>query len=173
MKTFIGLMLLMAFVTPAVTWAVPADGPISPRPFPEASAGLLGDLVANDAASLEEAIGIVDVWDDAVSDWMQDASSTDAGEWEAALDDDQSVPCEPDKIRGESRRALGILLKNTPADLRGTKYRAPWFQAFPWTKSFPEAAEMSGAIYRYSRFGTVGLLLSTSPWPLWFNPGPR
>ncbi len=172
MKTMIGLILMMTLVTPAVTWAVPADGPITARPFPEASAGALGDLVASDAASLDEAIGIVDIGDDAVSDWMQYASSIDAGEWEAVLDDDQSVPCEPGKIRGESRLALGALLRNTPADLRGTKYRAPWFQAFPWTKSFPEAAEMSGAIYRYSSFGTVGLLLSTSPWPLWFNPGP-
>ena len=41
MKKLIAFMMMMAaFVASSVTWAVPADGPIGPRPFPEASAGL-------------------------------------------------------------------------------------------------------------------------------------
>jgi hypothetical protein len=69
------------------------------------------------------------------------------------------------------RVALGDLLDGTPADLDGTADRATWYASFPATKVFPMGAEIAGIKWRYNSLGTVGLVASTSPWPIWDKPG--
>ncbi len=152
-----------------VTMMVSAD-PFPFAPFPPAPDGAFAVTVDDAAVSLLTAQGTSDPFlgtSDPFVDAMDSLLTTDPV---AALP--ASVPCEPGLVYWESRNALGRLLKWTASDLRGTKYRAPWFQAFPWTKSFPEAGEVAGAKYRYNSMGTVGLVKSTSPWPLQYNWGP-
>ncbi len=133
-----------------------------PKPFP---VDLDGTLLAQHASDPFAAIdgGVSQTESDTAFDYMADLVGPLVG--------DISVPCEPGKIRAESRVALGEMLKWTPADLRGTNYRAPWFQAFPQTRSFPAAADASAILYRYGVMGTVSKVRSTSAWPIWYNPG--
>lgn len=81
----------------------------------------------------------------------------------------QSIPCSPGSIIWESRVALGALLDGTPADLDGTDDRETWFASFPQTQVFPMGAEIAGIKWRFNTMGTVGLVTSTSPWPIWDN----
>ncbi len=159
MRTLSISLIVFSLTTTVV---VSAD-PFPVLPFPPAPVGAFAVTVDDAAVSPLTAQGTSDPFVDAIDSLL-------TADPAAALP--ASVPCEPGLIYWESRDALGRLLKWTASDLRGTKYRAPWFQAFPWTKSFPEAGEVAGAKYRYNSMGTVGIVKSTSPWPLQYNWGP-
>ncbi len=164
MKSFVATAAISAVILVSIgSRAAETENSVLLRPFPPVSTKIIGDMFASDAEPLDETAGSIDS-EEAVSDWVDELLATEDEEWTVEVDEEQSVLCEPDTVHSDSRRALGILLRDTPADLRGTSFRAPWFQAFPWTQSFPEAAEMSGALYRYSHVGTVGLLIWTRSW---------
>ena len=78
-----------------------------------------------------------------------------------------SVDCQPGEVNINVRTALGALLDDTPQDLSGTKAREPWFAAFPGMQVFPIGLELHGFRYNYNQMGTIGLVASTSPWPIW------
>ena len=129
----------------AATTVVSAD-PFPVAPFPPAPDGAFAVNADDAVVDLLTAQGTSDPLQGISDPFIDAMDSLLAANPAAALP--ASVPCEPGLIYWESRHALGKLLKWTASDLRGTKYRAPWFQAFPWTKSFPEAGEVAGAKYR-------------------------
>lgn len=156
----VGILVLAIAVT-ASTGPVAAIAAPTLKPFPiDTSRSLLVEPDVDSIGSSDDAVSSLDEVD-AEEEALLDGTLLEA----------MSVPCEPGVVRSASREALEALLAGTPADLRGTQYRAPWFQAFPDTQSFPEAADASAALWRWSELGTVGKVRSTSPWPLWQNPG--